>query len=438
MRLLLSFALLAGSASALAAQDSVRAELAAGPLTLEQAMRLGREHGVNAALSRFEVRAARARTGETRADLLPTIAGQANVARQTRNLDEFGVAGLSGVTPAFSLWQFQVHAAQTVFDGSALARVRAARDAALASGLDAQAVGELSAAQAGLAYLGVLGARETVAAREADSAVAGSLLDQARQMVAAGVSPEIDATRSEVSFAAVRTQLEVARNRLDRARLDLLRSLDAAPDTPLTLADSLGAPTVDLPSDPAAAVTFAEEHRPELAAERARTRAAARGLSALRWENLPSVMAAGGYTQSGRGLSTLAGTWQVQLGVSVPLLDGFRRQYRAREQEARLDAQRVRERNVEHQVATEAREALLDLASARSQTALAVTRVRLAEEELGQAEQRFKAGVAGSVETTNAQGSLIAARDALIQARVNYGTARIAAYRALGVLDQMN
>jgi outer membrane protein TolC len=41
------------------------------------------------------------------------------------------------------------------------------------------------------------------------------------------------------------------------------------------------------------------------------------------------------------------------------------------------------------------------------------------------------------VETTNAQGSVIAARDALIQAHVAYGTARIATYRALGVLSEM-
>ena len=46
--------------------------------------------------------------------------------------------------------------------------------------------------------------------------------------------------------------------------------------------------------------------------------------------------------------------------------------------------------------------------------------------------------MAGSVETTNAQGSIIAARDALIQARVNFGTARVSAYRALGVIDQMH
>jgi outer membrane protein TolC len=69
--------------------------------------------------------------------------------------------------------------------------------------------------------------------------------------------------------------------------------------------------------------------------------------------------------------------------------------------------------------------------------AIAQDRVRLAEQELSQAEERFRAGVAGSVETTNAQSAVISARDALIQARVGYGTARVSAYRALGVIDRL-
>ena len=89
-------------------------------------------------------------------------------------------------------------------------------------------------------------------------------------------------------------------------------------------------------------------------------------------------------------------------------------------------------------VETEARQAVLDLSSAEQQVAIAEERVRLAEQELAEAQERFRAGVAGSVETTNAQSSVISAHDALIQARVNYGTARVVAYRALGVIDQLH
>jgi outer membrane protein TolC len=282
-----------------------------------------------------------------------------------------------------------------------------------------------------------LSAQEAVVARIADSTVAADLLGQARRLVQAGVSPAIDATRSEVSFAAVRTQVEVARNSADRARLDLVRALDLPSGTRLQLADSLGLRTLGIPRTPDEAARYAREHRAELTAEHARTVAARRTLRSIVYENLPSLSFNGAYTESGRETGTLAGAYNLQLLLSVPILDGFRRQKRSSEQRTRLEIQEIREQDLANQVETEARQAVLDLASAEQQVAIANERVRLADRELTEAVARFKAGVAGSVETTNAQGSVIAAHDALIQARVSYGTARVRAYRALGVIDQL-
>jgi len=427
--------LLAAASSAVAQQQPTVPQ---GPVTLLQAIALGRSQGVNAAIAQLNVRTAESRVGQRRADLLPNISGNAGYTRQTLNLDEFGIPGATGVTDAFAIYRLQLRATQTIFDASAIGRLRAARDTAVAAGLDSKAAGEIAGATAGLAYLRALSALETVRARQADSTIAATLLDQARQLVGAGVSPAIDQTRSEVSFAAVQTQLEVARNGADRSRLDLLRTLDLPSGTRLQLADSLGPGALDLPLDPDSAASFARDHRPELAAERARTQAAHRSLGAIRAEYLPSVGLSGQYQQTGQETSNLEGTYNVQLQLTVPILDGFRRQNRVGEQHLRVEIQEIREHDLVNQVETEARQAVLDVASARQQVAIAGDRLRLAEQELAQAQQRFQAGVAGSVETTNAQSSVIAARDALIQARVNFGTARVSAYRALGVIDQLH
>lgn len=433
-----SFALTLGLAEPGSAQQ--QPTVPTGPITLLQAIELGRTQGVNAAIARLDVRTSEARVGERRADLLPTIAGTAGYTRQTINLSEFGLSlpGFPAVTDPFNIYRLQLRGSQTLFDASVFGRLRAAKDSAVASGLDAKAAGEISGATAGLAYLQALSALETVRAREADSSIAATLLDQARQLVAAGVSPAIDQTRSEVSFATVRTELEVARNGADRAKLDLLRTLDLPSGTRVQLADSLGPAATELPLDPDSAAAFAAEHRAELAAERARTQAAHRSLGAVRAEYLPSLGLTGQYQQSGPQTSNLNGTYAVQLQLTVPILDGFRRQNRVKEEDIRVQVQEIRERDLVNQVETEARQSVLDVASARQQVAIAGERLRLAEQELAQAQQRFQAGVAGSVETTNAQSSVISARDALIQARVNFGTARVGAYRALGVIDQLH
>jgi len=433
-RPLLVLLLLTAPAGAIAQQPTVPQ----GPVTLLQAIALGRSQGINAAIARLDVRAADTRVGQRRADLLPNVSGAAAIVRQTLNLSEFGFPGVTGVTDPFDIYRLQLRASQTLFDASVIARLRAARDTAVAAGLDARAAGEIAGATAGLAYLRTLSALATVRAREADSTIATQLLDQARQLVGAGVSPAIDATRSEVSFGAVRTQLEVARNSADRSRLDLLRALDLPSGTHLELADSLGPGALDLPLDPDSAAAFAREHRAELAAERARTSAARRSLGAIRAEYLPSLGLSGQYQQTGRETADLAGTYAVQLQLTVPILDGFRRQNRVKEENLRVNIQEIREHDLVNQVETEARKSVLDLASARQQVAIAEDRLRLAEQELAQAQERFQAGVAGSVETTNAQSSVIAARDALIQSRVAFSTARVSAYRSLGVIDQLH
>lgn len=426
------------AAALLGAPLTLRAQGAAtvpNPLTLRVAMDLGRQQATTAALARVSARVAESRVGERRADILPTINGGASYSRQRFNLDEFGISSFTGVTDPFNVWRFQLTGSQTLFDAAAFARVSSARDSAVAAGLDARAAGNLAAEAAGVAWLRYAAALETVRAREADSTVAAALNQQASDLLKAGVSAAIDATRSEVGLAAARTDLEIARNQRDQARLDLSRALAVPPDVVIVIPDSTESLGAAIPGDPDSAVSFALAHRSEMAAEVARGQAISRSLTAVRMEQLPSLGMAGGVQETGPRWGQLASTWNVQVGVRVPLLDGFRRQRRIEEQSLRRDAQRIREADLVRRIASEVRGALLDLSSARQQVALATTRLSLAEQELDQARQRFAAGVAGTVETTNAQGSVVAARDRLVQAHAALGTAEVRALYALGLMN---
>jgi len=406
-------------------------------LSLLEAITLGRRQAVSSTLANLNARVQGARAGQRRADILPQISGALTAAPQTRNLDEFGIPVASGVTDPFTLYAAQLRASQVIFDASAFTRLKASSDSAQAAGLDARHAGELAGAAAGLAYLRAQAAEETVHAREADSVLAADLLDQARKLHEAGVTPVIDLTRNEVNSAAVQLQLLVARNQRDRARLDLLRALNLPLSASPVLVDSLGTPAVDVPTTPAEAVTYALEHRPDVQAERERSDAVERGRRAIGYENLPSLGFSGLWQTSGQETDNLNYSYQLQFGVQVPILDGFRRQRRYAEQTFKLDAQHVRQHDVEQQAEQETRQSLLDLASAADGVRIATDRLRLAELEFSQADERFRAGVAGSVETTQAQLAVVNARDALIQSRAAYGISRINLYRSLGVLERL-
>jgi outer membrane protein TolC len=426
--------LLALVAAPLAAQAPA---VAPERLSLLEAITLGRQQAVAATLANVNARVAGTRVGQRRADILPQISGALGVAPQTRNLDEFGIPAASGVTDPFTIYAAQLRASQVIFDASAFTRLKSSSDSAQAAGLDARFAGELAGAAAGLAYLRAQAAEETVHAREADSVLAANLLDQARRLHEAGVTPVIDLTRNEVNSAAVQIQLLVARNQRDRGRLDLMRALNLPLSASPLLVDSLGTPAVDVPTAPVDAVAYALEHRSDVQAERERTNAVAQNRRAVGYENLPSLGFSGTWQTSGPETDELSYSYQLQFGLQVPILDGFRRQRRYAEQSLRLEAQHVRQRDVEQQAEQETRQSLLDLASASDGVRIATERLRLAELEFSQADERFRAGVAGSVETTQAQQAVVNARDALIQSRAAYGISRINLYRSLGVLERL-
>jgi len=128
----------------------------------------------------------------------------------------------------------------------------------------------------------------------------------------------------------------------------------------------------------------------------------------------------------------VVGTRQVAVQVTLPILDGFRREGRLAEQTAVARESDVRARDLRQQVAADVDGALLDLHSAAAQQMIAVERLQLAAQEVSEARARFKAGVAGNIEVINAQSSLLRARDADIDARFAAVSARIALARSVG------
>jgi outer membrane protein TolC len=234
--------------------------------------------------------------------------------------------------------------------------------------------------------------------------------------------------------------LLVARNDQRRTRIDLARSLGLAPDAPIELTDTLG-PTLaqaDLPDGRDAQVSGALEHRPDLAVGNARVRAAQQAAQAISAERLPRLDLAAGYGTSGLAPLDGTATRMVALQITVPILDGFRREGRRAEQKLVVQGTELRNEELRRQIAADVDAARLDLASAGEQQVIASERLRLAQDELNQARERFKAGVAGNIEVIEAQVSLIRARDADIDTRYAAAVARVALARAAGVARMLH
>ena len=409
-------------------------------LSFADAVRLASGEVPVVALASLRTTEADARVRQARAALLPSLSLGGAWVNRDFNSKSLGIPfppqfNLPNPVPPFDNYDGRVTVTQTLFDWSSVARVRAAGAQADGSRAERGVTVEGAALTAALAYLRAARGQAAVAARQADSALAAELVGLAQAQKAAGVSGAIDVTRARTQLVTAEGLLIVARNQMDRARIDVTRALGLDPATPLTLTDSL-APTLgaaEVPTERDAAVTAALAGRPDLGAELARGVAARRSGTGIRAERLPRVGVEADYGVNGLTGASALSTRQVALQVTLPILDGFRREARAAEQDAVVRESQVRESDLRWQIAAEVDAALLDLRSAQAQQAVAAEQLRLAEDELAQSRERFKAGVAGNIEVINAQTNLIRARDTEIDARFAAATARISLARAAGV-----
>jgi outer membrane protein TolC len=277
-----------------------------------------------------------------------------------------------------------------------------------------------------------------VSARTADSALARELLDIAQRQLQAGVGVALDVTRARAQLAGTRAQLIAARNERDRARLDLLRGLGLAVTEEVVLRDTLAPPPSDeVLTTEAAGVVEAQRERADLRAASAATDAARRALRAARSERLPTLGLFGDDGATSTSYSRLLNTYTYGAQLTLPVFEGFRTSARVQQQIAALHEAEARQRDLGAQVVADVRGALLDVAASREQAAAAQERLALGEQELAQARERFRAGVAGNADVIIAQLNLNAARSQYVDALASLQLARVALARAIGQVTKL-
>lgn len=419
-------------------------------LSLGEAARLAARQSAAVQGAEQRVVEALGRVTQSRAALLPDVSANAVQSGRTFNTVTFGIDLPTGAgqPPLFNpagevagpvnTLDLRGHVQANIFDYGALQRLHTAKTAVGAARADVENAGDQAAVQAAAAYLRVLHGDAQLRARVADSVLATELLSIAQSQLEAGVGVALDVTRAESQLATVRAQLIAARNERDRARLELRRTLNLALDTPLELTDTLSADVPDaLAFDEPAAVERALRDRPDLRAMDEQLRAAQQSVSAIRSERLPSISAFGDNGVIGGDANRMLPTYTYGIQLSLPLFDGFRREGRIQEQQAMTRELEVRRRDLEQQATVDVRGALLDLTSARESVGASRERLRLAEQEVAQARDRFRAGVAGNADVVTAALSLNAARSQYVDVLTALQTARVSLARAEGAVTRL-
>ncbi len=420
-------------------------------------------------LSEENLRQAKSRTAEVRSALLPDIEAQADQTTAMKSLAALGldlatdqtllgaennltgplaptektllndiIRDIPRVVGPFNSVDVRAKLTQSVFDFSSIRRYQSSRAAFRAAKSDRSATDNSVATAVAKAYLAALRANADVEAYQANVSLAEAVLKQAENQKAAGTGTGIEVTRAKVQLSNEQQRLLVVRNESNKAQLQLLRVMGLNLATELELTDKLSYEAVDAITVEQAE-TEALQTRPDVKAQAERDTASRLNANAVKVERLPSLYAYADYGTTGTNGSivSLLPTRDYGLALRVPIFDGGRRDARRAEFASQSRQERVRTNDLHEQIELEVRMALDSLHSAEEQVKVAEAGLSLAQSEFTQARRRYEAGVASSLEVTDAQTRLERAHDNRNAALFNHNVARFDLGQSTGTILAM-
>jgi outer membrane protein len=285
-------------------------------------------------------------------------------------------------------------------------------------------------------YLEVLRALATRDAAAARVALAQRLYDQASELQKTGIGLNIDTVRANVELQNERQNLIDAETQTRTTRYGLAELLDLPRDQDLEVTDRLD--FYQLPAlEQQALLNQALTSRPEIRSLNSQKRIAQLSLDSAREEPLPQLQFSGFWFYQGQHFNDGIPAYTYAMSLEFPLFTGGR--IRAERARAKLEEERVAEnrRLLEARIVKEVKTALDELNAARNAVDVATLGYKLAEEEVGQAQRRFAAGVTTNVEVITAQDALARASDNKISALFRFNLSRANLARATGEIEAM-
>jgi outer membrane protein len=280
------------------------------------------------------------------------------------------------------------------------------------------------------------GMRGDAAVKAAHSRVelAQAIYDQASDLQKHGVGTGIDTLRSNVELQNEKQRLLQAQTQQKVALYGLARLLNVDPNLEVELADApsfYATPQIDA----SRSLELAYETRPEMKALNARAHMAELARRGASESRLPTLNFYGTVGQQGLSAPTAIPTYIYQVSVDVPLFTGGR--IRAEITKANLELKKIdQQRNdLRSQIALEVKTSQAQLDAAQHEVDVANLGVKLAQEEVSQARDRFQAGVANNIEVVSAQDALARANDNQIAALYGYNQARADLSHAIGQIE---
>jgi outer membrane protein TolC len=417
------------------------ASAASKSLSLEEAVKMGMQYNLGVVGATTTEAASRAQRLSALAQMLPDVTAGVRESVQQINLAAQGfrisVPGfrIPTVVGPFNTFDARANFSEG-FSLTALHNWRSTLDTVRAAQLSARDSRDLVALAVSGAYLQIIATAARIQSQEAQIETARAVNQQAIDRNRSGLNARIDVNRSQVELQNQQQRLTTLRTDFEKQKITLARLIGLPLAQSFTLSDTISTRDIPVP-DIDDSIKHAMQDRSDVKAAQAQVHAAENAHKAAVAEAYPSIDVTADYGATGVTPSNQAhGTFSLTGAVRVPIF----RSGRIRADIDQADAV-VKQRKAEYEDARgraeqEVRNALLDLAAASQQLKVAESNRALAAETLQQSRDRFRAGVADTVELVQAQESVASADQDFITAGYSLNLAQVSLARAMGETEQ--
>jgi outer membrane protein TolC len=407
-------------------------------ITIEDALDRGLKYNLGLYLAARATQQTSAAHLRALSDLLPVANGSFSEEDQKLNLKQFGFTfpGIPTSVGPFGISDLRATGSWTVLDFHSINNIQAASQNVKAAEFTYKDARDTVVLAVGANYLLTIAQESRVTATEAELKTAQALFQLAEDQETAGLAPNIDTLRARVQLQAEREAVIQAQNDLEKQRIALSRVIGLPVRQKFRLVNRV--PYHPLPEmELETAYTRALQTRPDYQAALASLRAAQLSREAAWKQRLPSIGLAGEYGVLGTTPDSMSPNWSAAATLRIPIFQGGKVEADVRQADAILKQRQAQVDNLRGRIEQDVQDALLDLNAAAQQVEVAKLGLDLAQQALGQSQDRFAAGVTNNVEVIQAQQQLAAANEQYIASLYAHNIAKVLLARAIGNAEQV-
>ena len=378
-----------------------------------------------------QARAAASLLGSARGAYYPTIDGNATASRIQ------SAATLSRPAGKRTEYVPSIALSYLLFDfGGRSGSIERARQSLFAANLEHNATLQNTVLQAEVAYFTYMATSALLSAERSAVAEAQANLTAAQRRNTVGLATIADVLQARTALSQEQLNLETTQGNLQAARGSLASALGLPANLPFEL-EPLAAviPVGRITQSVDSVINDALRNRPDLAAARAQASAAAAQVRVAKSAELPALSLGSNAARTFSIPRTFDGpSYNISLGLAIPLFNGFSRQYDVAAARAQADAATALADQTRQQVITQVFVSYYALQTAEARVATADDLLASAQQSVQVAAGRYREGVGSIIDLLTAQTALANARAQQVQSRWQWYTSLAQLARDAGVL----